>query len=80
MSSEKEQLEQLRVELAEMRQRELLYLKERIKELTEERNHYRTEAQRNADLGKQIAAEYESERKSLLDQIEALRKVAPKRR
>ena len=57
--------EKLRAILDECRQRELDDLRQRLADATESARHYREEAQRNADLGRQIAADYERQVRDL---------------
>jgi len=49
----------LRERLELYRQREVDTLRAQVADLTEAVQHFRAEAQRNADLGRQIAADYE---------------------
>lgn len=51
--------ERLRAMLEEQRQREMVELRQRLAEAEAKVEHYRSEAQRNADVGRQLAAEYE---------------------
>lgn len=69
--SAREEIDRLRAELEEYRQRELRSLGAQFAEAKALAEHYRSEAQRNADIGRQIAAEAERERTMLKAQIEA---------
>lgn len=51
------EVETLRAQLEEYRQRELTDLRQQLAEARASAEHYRAEAQRNADVGRQIAAE-----------------------
>ena len=55
------ELEQLRRQVEEYRLRELADLREQLAEQKALVAHYRSEAQRNADLGRQIDAQYREE-------------------
>lgn len=52
----KSEVERLRAEVESYRQRELADLKDSLATMTRERDHYRSEAQRNADVGREIAS------------------------
>ena len=54
-----QQNESLRAELDAFRQREYETLRSQLAEARAQAEHYRKEAQRNADIGKQIAADME---------------------
>lgn len=71
--SPEEELERLRQEVESYRQRELEQLQARLAEAERQRDHYRAEAQRNADLGRQIHTESQAEIQSLRSQLDALR-------
>ena len=64
--------EKLRQQLEEYRQRELADLREQLAEAKRAVEHYRAEAQRNADLGRQIAAESQGEIARLKERISVL--------
>lgn len=63
--------EQLRAELEEYRQRELDGLRQRLAEALQLAEHYRAEASRNAETGRQIASMYEQKVAKLEAQLEA---------
>lgn len=54
-----QELRQLRKEVEAYRERERADLIQRAAQSQAAADHYRQEAQRNADIGRQIAAEYE---------------------
>lgn len=60
----------LRSLIEEQRQRELADLRQRLVEAEAKVEHYRAEAQRNADIGKQIAAQYEQKVMELKTKVE----------
>lgn len=64
------QNESLRAELDAFRQRELEALRHQLAEARSHVEHYRSEAQRNADAARQIAAEYEKRLTELRTKIE----------
>ena len=68
-----QEVERLRQEVESYRQREMDELRQRLVQAQTEAAHYRAEAQRNADIGRQIAAQAESEIKTLKAQLEGLR-------
>ena len=53
---ESAELERLRTEVETLRNRELDDLRTRLAEMTAERDHFRVEANRNADVGREIHA------------------------
>lgn len=66
-----EENQKLRSMLEEQRQRELADLRERLIQSEAKCEHYRNEAQRNADIGKQLASEYEKKITELRAKVEA---------
>lgn len=64
------EVERLRAEVESYRQRELADLRSALAQAREEATHYRTEAHRNAELGRQIAAKYETEIVELRGKLE----------
>ena len=74
MSDERQDAEilELREQLEAYRLREVEDLRSQLAEAKAEAAHYRTEAERNAQLGHQIAREAESERVRLKDRISVL--------
>lgn len=62
----------LRQQVEEYRQRELADLRQRVAKAEEDVAHYRAEAQRNADLGRQIATEYQTQVADLRRKLETL--------
>lgn len=64
------QNESLRAELDAFRKRETEELKRQLAEAKASAEHYRKEAQRNADIGKQIAADYEKKLVELQTKID----------
>lgn len=67
------ELERLRQEVEALRQREVDDLRKQVEQLIAERNHYRDEAHRNAELGRQIASQGEAEINALNSQLNAYR-------
>lgn len=67
------EVQRLRDQVEAYRQQELIDLRTRLAAAEEARDHYRSEAQRNADVGRQIAAQAEQEISSLRAQLEAMR-------
>lgn len=67
------ELDRLRSEVESYRRRELEQLQARLAEALQLVEHYRTEAHRNADLGRQINAQATTEINSLRSQLETLR-------
>lgn len=70
------EVERLRAEIEVYRQRELEGLRAQIASLSAERDNYRQEAYRNADLGRQIAAQYQEQVNSLRSQLDTKEQVA----
>jgi uncharacterized small protein (DUF1192 family) len=67
------EIERLRAEVESYRQRELADLKSALAVAREDAAHYRSEAQRNADVAKLIVADYEKKVGMLQAQLEALK-------
>lgn len=67
-----DEIEKLRAELDEFRRRELSDLKSALAAAMLDRDHYRSEAYRNAEIGRQIAREHQAENDKLKAQIAAL--------
>lgn len=65
----------LREEIEVFRQRELAELTEQLALAKADVVHYRSEAQRNADLGRQIHMEAQTELTRLRDRIGALERI-----
>ena len=55
------EVERLRAEVENYRQRELAEVRSQLADAIRERNHYQQEAHRNADLGRQIYSEQQAE-------------------
>ena len=66
---------ELRQQLEEYRLRELLALREQLAQARTDAAHYRAEAERNAELGRQIHREAEAERISLQTRIQSLEQL-----
>lgn len=71
-----EENQKLRALLEEQRQREMSDLRQRLSESEAKMEHYRAEAQRNADIGKQLAAEYERKLTELKAKVEAYERTS----
>lgn len=71
-----EENSRLRALLEQHRERELADLRQRTLEAEAKVEHYRNEAQRNADIGRQIAAEYERKIMELKAKVEAYERAA----
>jgi hypothetical protein len=69
------EVERLRAELEAYRQRELADLKTALATARQDAEHFRREAQRNADIGRQIAAEAEARIATLKAQVEAIQQA-----
>lgn len=67
------EVDRLRTEVASFRERELAELRSALAAARTEASHYRAEAQRNADVGRQIQSSYEGQVATLKTQLEALR-------
>lgn len=67
------EVERLRSEVESYRQRELADLKTALATARQEAAHFRSEAQRNADIGRQIATQAEATIAGLRSQIESMR-------
>lgn len=65
------EVERLRAEVESYRQREVAELRTALAAAREDAAHYRAEAQRNADLGRQIAAEYQNKITELQTKLNA---------
>jgi len=65
----------LRQELEANRQRELTDLRQQLTEAKADAAHYRAEAERNANLGRQIHAEGQAEITRLRERIQLLENV-----
>jgi predicted nucleic acid-binding Zn-ribbon protein len=68
--SEQSELERLRQELERHRVRELETLREALAAARDEAAHYRAEAQRNAEVGRQIDREYRQQIEQLRAKLE----------
>ena len=66
-----QELDRLRAEVESHRQRQLAELKAAKEKAEQEAMHFRNEAQRNAELGRQIAAEYQLQVNDLRAKLEA---------
>lgn len=64
------EVERLRAEVEAYRQQELLSLREALAAMTAERDHYKAEAYRNADLGRQIHADSQVELAKLRTELD----------
>ena len=71
-----EENQKLRSLLEEHRQREMSDLRQRLSESQAKEEHYRNEAQRNADIGRQLAAEYERKLSELKVKVEAYERTS----
>ena len=78
INATQKEIVELRAELERLRRRELDDLLKKIETLTVERDHFRDEAERNAQLGREIAQEADTERQALLSQIAAFRSAGLK--
>lgn len=67
-----QEVDRLRAEVEQYRQRELADLKSALSLARDEVAHYKIEAQRNADVGRQIAGMYETKLADLRAKLEAL--------
>lgn len=67
------EVESLRTELDSYRQRELADLRSALAAAREAAEHYRAEAIRNADVGKQLAARYEKEVEELRRELREMK-------
>ena len=70
-----DEVERLRQEVENYRQRELADLRSRAESAEQAVEHYRAEAQRNAEVGRQIAAEYEKKLIELKAKIAAYEQI-----
>lgn len=71
-----EELDRLRSELASYRQREMDDLQSALATARADANHYRSEAQRNAELGRKIALNAQAQIAQLKAEIDVLRKAS----
>ena len=71
IESLEQEVERLRAEVDAHRQRELAEFKAALESARRDAEHYRAEAQRNAELGRQIAAEYQLQVNDLRAKLEA---------
>lgn len=71
-----EENSRLRALLEQHREREMADLRQRTLEAEAKVEHYRNEAQRNADIGRQIAAEYEKKIMELKSKVEAYERTS----
>jgi len=69
--SMEDEVVRLRAEIESYRQRELADLKAALTTARQDADHYRSEAQRNADLGQQIAAGYQQQVADLKSKLDA---------
>jgi len=67
--------ESLRQQLELYRQRELVDLRQQLAEAKEAADHFRKEAQRNADIGRQVASEYQQQVTELRSKLSTLEQV-----
>lgn len=67
------EVERLRAEVQAYRERELADLRAALAQSREEAAHYKAEAQRNADLGRQIDASHQETIAMLKSQLDAAR-------
>ena len=67
--------EKLRQEIEAYRLRELESLRDQLAEAKAEAAHYRSEAQRNADLGRKIHAEQQAEIDRLQNRLQSLEQL-----
>jgi hypothetical protein len=74
-----EENSKLRELLEQHRERELAELRQRTLDAEAKVEHYRNEAQRNADLGRQIAAEYERKIVELQAKVDSYERTATAR-
>lgn len=70
--TDSDELSRLRAELESHRQREVAELRAALAFAREEAAHFRGEAYRNADIGKQVAANYEKQIVELKTKLGAL--------
>ena len=68
--------EQLRLMVEEYRQREVADLRQQLAEAKALMNHYRAEAERNANVGRQIAAEGQQVIAELRGKLEAAQRMS----
>lgn len=69
------EVERLRAEVATYRQRELAELRSALAAARQEAEHYRIEAHRNADVGRQIAAQSQQQISELRTKLELVTKL-----
>lgn len=70
--TDSDELSRLRAELESHRQREIAELRSALAVAREEAAHFRSEAHRNADIGKRIASAYENQIVELKAKLGAL--------
>lgn len=69
------EVERLREEVESYRQRELADLRAALSAAREEADHFRREAQRNADIGRQVAAGYQQQLTEMRTKLEAYQEL-----
>lgn len=69
------EVNRLRAEVESFRERELAELRSALAASRMEAAHYRNEAERNAAIGRQIAAEYQAQIADLRGQLSAVTKA-----
>ena len=75
MSDGTDELQVLRQQVEEFRRSELTNLKEQLASAMADVSHYRAEAQRNADLGRQIHLEAQTTISRLQERLSALEQL-----
>lgn len=75
MADPAKEIEDLRQQVEEFRRSELARLKEQLASATADVLHYRAEAQRNADLGRQIHLEAQMEISRLQERVGTLERL-----
>lgn len=73
------EVERLRAEVEQHRQRELSELRAALAAMRDERDNYRSEANRIAEVGRQIAAEYQKQISELRGKLDAYAQVDVRR-
>lgn len=78
MSSDplQDEVDRLRSEVASYRQREMEEIHASLARARADADHYRSEAHRNAELGRKIAMEYQKQITELRAELEVLRKAS----
>lgn len=74
-----DEVERLRSQVASYRQREMDDLQSSLARARADADHYRSEAHRNAELGRKIALEYQKQITELRAELEVLRRTASAR-